>query len=285
MLRKTSVLAQFDDLNKKFMDEKCYGIYNFRRRDIVVKDLGLAKRILIKDADHFIDRPKVNVDDSKIEGDKVFNYFLTQLEGEQWKKVRTLVSPIFTSGKLKMMVPHVQKCADNLDQVFAAASEFGIESNSFKEPDSVFRTTALRMTRAEGYSSKLDIVKFMILIMSPKLAKILGLSIMPTGTVEFFAKIIKQAVEQRRDTGQRRNDIIDFLLDEIKKIEDGDDKTETGLKKEDIDMELALISNALIFFFAGFDTSPLTLAVVIYCFIQKPAIQERARQEIEEVIG
>ena len=68
------------------------------------------------------------------------------------------------------MVPHVQKCADNLDQVFAAASDsgeileakeifgkytldaiatsgFGIESNSFKEPDSVFRTTALRMTR------------------------------------------------------------------------------------------------------------------------------------------
>jgi len=308
MLRKTSVLAQFDDLNKKFMDEKCYGIYNFRRRDIVVKDLELAKRILIKDADHFIDRPKVNVDDSKIEGDKVFNYFLTQLEGEQWKKVRTLVSPIFTSGKLKMMVPHVQKCADNLDQVFAAAADsgeileakeifgkytldaiatsgFGIESNSFKEPDSVFRTTALRMTRAEGYSSKLDIVKFMILIISPKLAKILGLSIMPTGTVEFFTKIIKKTVEQRRDTGKRRNDIIDFLLDEIKKIEDGDDKTETGLKKEDIDMELALISNALIFFFAGFDTSSLTLALVIFSFIEKPAIQERARQEIEEVIG
>ena len=50
-------------------------------------------------------------------------------------------------------------------------------------------------------------------------------------------------------------------------------------------MELALISNALIFFFAGFDTSSLTLAVVIFSFIEKPAIQERARQEIEEVIG
>ena len=80
------------------------------------------------------------------------------------------MSPIFTSGKLKLMVPHVQKCAENLDDVFAAAADsgeileakeifgkytldaiatsgFGIESNSFKEPDSVFRTTALRMVR------------------------------------------------------------------------------------------------------------------------------------------
>ena len=47
--------------------------------------------------------------------------------------------------------------------------------------------------------------------------------------------IIIEGVEQRtnillfRVTGARRNDIIDLLLDEIKKI--GDDKTENGLKK------------------------------------------------------
>eukprot|EP00092_Neocalanus_flemingeri_P034389 GFUD01037398.1.p1 GENE.GFUD01037398.1~~GFUD01037398.1.p1 ORF type:complete len:515 (+),score=153.07 GFUD01037398.1:55-1599(+) len=308
MMRKSSFLSQFDDLVKKFPDEKCFGIYNFRVRDIVVKDLELAKMILIKEADHFIDRPAINLDGSKIESDKIVNYFLTQLKGEQWKKVRTVVSPVFTSGKLKMMVPHVQKCAENLDDVFAAAaasgeileakdvfgkytldaiatSGFGIESNSFKEPNSVFRQTALRMVRAEGYGSKLDLVKFFVLIVSPKLAKLLGITMMPSGTVEFFAKIIKQTVEQRRETGKRRNDIIDLLLDEIKKIEDEDDTTETGVKKEDIDMELALISNALIFFFAGFDTSSLTLATVIFSFMDKPDIQEKARQEIEEVIG
>ena len=86
-----------------------------------------------------------------------------------------------------------------------------------------------------------------------------------------------------RETGTRRNDIIDLLLDEIKKI--GDDKTENGLKKEDIDVELAVISNAIIFFFAGFDTSSLTLATVIFSFLDKPAIQDRARQEIEDVVG
>ena len=84
-------------------------------------------------------------------------------------------------------------------------------------------------------------------------------------------------------TGIRRNDIIDLLLDEINKI--GDEKTENGLKKEDIDVELAVISNAIIFFFAGFDTSSLTLATVIFSFLDKPVIQDRARQEIEDVVG
>ena len=69
-----------------------------------------------------------------------------------------------------MMVPHVQKCAENLDDVFSSAADsgeileakevfgkytidaiatsgFGIELNSFKDPDSLFRQTALRMAR------------------------------------------------------------------------------------------------------------------------------------------
>lgn len=86
-------------------------------------------------------------------------------------------------------------------------------------------------------------------------------------------------------TGTRRNDIVDLLLDEINNIGKDGDENPTELKKEDIDLELALISNALIFFFAGFDTTSFTLATVIYSFLNKPAIQERARQEINEVIG
>ena len=84
--------------------------------------------------------------------------------------MRTLVSPVFTSGKLKLMAPHIEKCANNLDEVFQKAAEtgefleakeiygkftldaiatsgFGIESNSFQDPDSTFRKTALRMVR------------------------------------------------------------------------------------------------------------------------------------------
>lgn len=46
-----------------------------------------------------------------------------------------------------------------------------------------------------------------------------------------------------------------------------------------------MISNAIIFFFAGFDTTSVTLATVIFSFMQKPSIQEKARQEILDVVG
>ena len=53
-----------------------------------MNDMELAKRILIKDADHFIDRPAVDTEGATKEGDKIFALFLTNLKGEQWKKVR-----------------------------------------------------------------------------------------------------------------------------------------------------------------------------------------------------
>jgi len=299
MTRKIPAVEGFRYLVKKFPNEKIFGCYNFGQRNIVINDLELAKRILIKDADHFTDRPAVDTEGATKESDKIFGLFLTNLKGEQWKKMRTLVSPVFTSGKLKLMAPHLEKCADNLDEVFRKAAEtgeyceakeiygkfaldaiatsgFGIESNSFQDPDSAFRKTALRMVRAEGHGSLMDIPKFIFLFIFPKLARTLGVSILPSGTSEFFTKILRQTVEQRRKSGVRRNDIIDLLLDELNKEESMID---------DIDLELALISNALIFFFAGFDTSSLTLAIVTYTFITNPAIQERARQEIFDVVG
>ena len=87
MTRKISAIGCFIELIKKFPDDKLFGVYNFGQRSIVVNDMELAKRILIKDADHFIDRPAVDTEGATKEGDKIFALFLTNLKGEQWKKV------------------------------------------------------------------------------------------------------------------------------------------------------------------------------------------------------
>ena len=82
-----------------------------------------------------------------------------------------------------------------------------------------------------------------------------------------------------RQSGARRNDIIDLMLDEI------DSKDSLDKDKDTIDLELALISNAVAFFFAGFDTSSLTMATVVYGLIKHPEVQTRVRQEINDTIG
>ena len=84
--------------------------------------------------------------------------------------MRTIVSPVFTSGKLKLMVPHIAKCGANMEDLLKTAamtgevleakemygkytldsiatSGFGIESNSYKDPDNIFRINAMKLTR------------------------------------------------------------------------------------------------------------------------------------------
>merc|ERR1719369_1949742 len=125
MMRKTNVLAAFDEPVNEFPDEQIIGIYQFGKKSVIVKDMELAKMILIKDADHFTDRLRIDVKGSRKEGDLIFDNMLTQLTGEKWKQARSMVSPVFTSGKLKLMIPHMNKCAENLDQMFIDAAVKG----------------------------------------------------------------------------------------------------------------------------------------------------------------
>ena len=52
--------------------------------------------------------------------------------------------------------------------------------------------------RSEGYASKFDLVKYSLLLVAPKLARMMGITLAPTGTVEFFADIMKQTVQHRK---------------------------------------------------------------------------------------
>ena len=84
--------------------------------------------------------------------------------------MRTIVSPVFTSGKLRLMVPHIDKCGENIEEhlkmaamtgevleareMFGkftldsiATSGFGIESNSYKDPENLFRINAMKLVR------------------------------------------------------------------------------------------------------------------------------------------
>ena len=101
----------FRDDDGEFATEKFYGIYSFGQRNLIVKDVELAKMICIKDADHFTDRMTFGMKYYEVESeiDKIFGLMLTNMTGDAWKKMRNLSTPVFTSGKLKLMVPHVNK--------------------------------------------------------------------------------------------------------------------------------------------------------------------------------
>ena len=84
-----------------------------RHASLVINDLQLAKRILIKDFEHFTDRTDLgNTTDIENEADRVFRQSFILLKGDAWKTQRSIMTPVFTSGKLKLMFPLLAKVKD-----------------------------------------------------------------------------------------------------------------------------------------------------------------------------
>ena len=124
----------------------------------------------------------------------------TNMKGDKWKKVRSMMSGVFTSGKLKHMTPFIIQCADNMEpyldnlalndtefevrdlasrftlDAFASAG-FGLENDSFKNPDNVFRTMSLSLIGAPGFGSSWDMPRTIFITIFP-------------GNLEFMTKII-----------------------------------------------------------------------------------------------
>ena len=58
---------------------------------------------LLQDFEHFPDQR-----DFYFGTNKYINEMLISIKGEKWKTMRTMASPVFTSGKLKGMVPLIE---------------------------------------------------------------------------------------------------------------------------------------------------------------------------------
>ena len=88
-MKGKSFLKVFDESSKKYKNEKMHGMYSLGQRNLVVTDIELGKQILIKDADHFTDRMTIGTlyKDSTAEVEKIFSLMLTNMTGDEWKKV------------------------------------------------------------------------------------------------------------------------------------------------------------------------------------------------------
>ena len=84
------------------------GFINFGAPTLVINDLDLAKQILVKDFDHFVDRRTFDLNNDVLVNKYVSN-MLIAMTGDKWKYTRNTLSPIFTSGKLKAMTAMLNK--------------------------------------------------------------------------------------------------------------------------------------------------------------------------------
>ena len=104
---KESLLQVADDYFDQFPETKAFGFYKpFGEPVLAIKDLELTKKIMISDFEYFVDRNFLNPNPK---GNKHASMFLVNLKGDGWKMSRNLLTPMFTSSKLKALMPLIHQ--------------------------------------------------------------------------------------------------------------------------------------------------------------------------------
>lgn len=85
------------------------GIFSFDQPSLVIRDLEFVKDILVKDTQYFID----HVMDLDEKVNQLHARSIFALNGQRWRHVRTNLTPVFTSGKMKMF-DLVEICSKDL---------------------------------------------------------------------------------------------------------------------------------------------------------------------------
>ncbi|XP_069984915.1 cytochrome P450 9e2 isoform X1 [Penaeus vannamei] len=286
----------------KYGGSKFCGLYEFFTPVLLVGDPDLLKHILVKDFDHFVDRMTLALPHEK---DKMTAQMLSLKKGEEWKQLRAIMSPTFSSGKMKGMFPLVCEKADAfvafslndsrgkpyVDMKFnfgrftidtIASCAFGIECNSLVDEDAEFPKRADKIFEATPF----DILKFLFMNTLPSLAKLLNLRFTHP-EADFLEEVVRHTIKERLK-GERRGDFLDLLLearnsDGAAKEVKGTGVDSTTKSKYLLD-DTTIASQCLLFLVAGYETTATTLGFAAFQLAKNPSAQEKLRQEIQDLV-
>lgn len=161
---------------------------------------------------------------------------------------------------------------------------FGVECNSLKNPDSIFRKKGLRIFEL----TKMEKIKRALTSLLPKIiVSTFGIKHLSQELEDFFLKLVKDTTEYRETMNVHRKDFIQLLL-EIKNKGYLSDGTENNAASKESDTQNPLTINEIaaqcfVFFLAGFETSATTMTFALLELAINYDIQDKLREEINEI--
>nr|AIL94153.1 cytochrome P450 CYP3027A1 [Tigriopus japonicus] len=252
---------------------------------IFVADPDLLKEIMIKNFDCFMDRQHFPI------GEKLCSLITSR--SDAWHAMRKLISPLFTTAKVKPMVGTLTHVADesienveknrkqgeivdfkpllqylSLDAVASCA--FGIQANSFKKPESDLYKRCCRLFSDFRLRSFGESIAFYICSRVPSLLKIVDFFGM--NNFEYLFNFTKNIGYNRQ---KKRGDFIDKLNEtQMKNLEGKSELNENQIYAQGI----GIIQ-------AAFETTSNTMGTLFYMLAKHPEIQDKVFEEIQEVFG
>lgn len=275
------------------------GYYEGRHPVLHIGEPELIKQITVKDFWAF----PFSRDLKLSEKDVIAKKFLTNLHGEEWKRMRSLMTPAFTTGKLKQMSHLIEDCCKTLVQNmndYAETGEpletkkfmsaymldvialcaFGTKIDCLANPDNAFVRYAFKI-----FNQKIP-TSAMLIFLFPFLGKILpSFSFFPLDSMNFFKSAIEQVIAMRQNNMYPRDFLALLLEANIGENEHHDEKAQPP-KLQDAKKGLgldSLIAQAVLFLAAGYESTSILLCFAVYQLAVDPEIQEKLAAEVEEV--
>ena len=191
-----------------------------------ISDPELIKQVLVKDFHLFPDRSKF-----ARSSDEIMSRNMVQLTGDDWKRVRSIVSPTFTSGKMKKMYPRIKEC---LTDFMNHLEGFAVRREEVNVKD-MYGNYTMDVIATCAFATKTDVHKaldnpFVVnaritfntspvrrigqMMLPGYLQKRLGLANSTTSARHFFLGSIRQILENRRQNQDKKyNDFLQLLID------------------------------------------------------------------------
>ncbi|NXV98553.1 CP3AL protein, partial [Calonectris borealis] len=276
---------------------KVWGIYDGRQPVVAVMDPQIIKCVLVKECySTFTNRRRLD-----IVGE--LKNAVSLAEDEHWKRIRTVLSPTFTSGKLKEMFPimkhygevlvkNVQKRVEkdnalSLKDIFGSYSmdvvtstSFGVNIDSMNNPEDPF-------VREMEKALKIDLFHpiFFLTYVCPFIVPLLvkmNESFGHNETLEFFKKSISKIKQDReKDTHKGRVDFLQLMIESQNSTSHGSNEANHS-NKALTDSEI--LSQAFIFIFAGYESTSNTLCFLAYELATHPDVQQKLLEEINTIL-
>jgi len=269
---------------------KVFGSFEGTTPKLNITDTNLIRSIFVKDFDHFINRRSFSGVSST-----VFRWMLTSLVDQEWKDVRSAVTPTFTSGKIKRYAVQMKECVDahcshlqsvasekgkmNLKDDFGiltmaviAKCAFGMTIENLGSDDDPFIQKGKRILNPPSGSR---LLQFLVFFMLPGwISKHLLSKVMPMDDWQFFYDAMATMAKERSISLQKYHDFPEIATESISaytKKENG--KTVPMWNKEQVNE--IVTAQATLFMFAGYATTANGLTSCCFMLARHPEVQEK----------
>lgn len=243
---------------------------------LFVNDPDLIQTILVADAANY------TKDTALRNNPGFFGNGLLSSEGDYWKRQRKMAAPAFSPRRLeeygKIMVEHTEKMLDqwqdgktvDVQHEMMQLTLRVVAKTLFDAEVSVDKELEEALTLAQKYLA--DRMNDPLVLMFPEWVPF-PTNILLNDAIQTIEKVVYKLIDERRKDAEGRHDLLSVFLS-IKDETDGTEMSDKQIRDE-----------VFTLFFAGHETTALTLTWTLYLLSQFPAVEEKLLAEVKEVLN